>query len=91
MGELSIEQIRGLKNLIHEGVISTVNTTEDTHRALARQPYAVLQRIPGIAQPARTIEQIQSGITSGVYWAIRGIAAATALLATTVIDHMEQR
>ncbi len=91
MSDLSIEQIRGLKDLIHDAIIITVNTTEETHHALARQPYAVLRRIPGIAGPALAIEQVQNLITRNSYRAIRNIAAVTAVLATYMIDRVERR
>ena len=90
MSDLSIEQIRGIKDLIHDAVIITVNTTEDTHHALARPPYAVLRRVPGIARPAALIEQTQIAITRSAYQAVRTLAALTALLATQMIDRMGQ-
>ena len=42
---LSIQQLRGLKDLIQEGVTAGVNAAAETHQAIVRKPFALLEQI----------------------------------------------
>jgi hypothetical protein len=90
MSRFSIQHARGLKDLIQETVEAGVNATEQVHQSIAKQPYAVLKRIPLIAPPARLIERLQHTVTSGVYQTIRVVTQASGILATQALDHLEE-
>lgn len=87
---LSIRQVRGLVDLVQDTVAGTVDAVEDTHQAIARQPFALLERVCPIAAPVRLIERIERGITGGVYQSIRGINGFVGALATQVLDGVEE-
>lgn len=91
MSHLTLEQIRGVKDLIHDAVAAGVDVAEKTHVAIARQPYAILKQVGIIAAPVGLIEHVQMGITSGVYQSIRAVNWLVATVATGAIDMLEQR
>ena len=89
MAKLPVQQIRGAKDLIQEAVDAGVTATEQVHRAIARNSYALLAKIDIIAGPVQAVEQIQQTITGGVYRAIRVANRLTGALATEVIDRLD--
>lgn len=91
MCRLSIQQIRGLKDLLQDGVEAGVNAVEETHQAIARQPFAVLEKIGFIAAPVQAIEHVERTLTGGVYGAIRTVNRLAGALATQVLDRLEER
>ncbi len=91
MSRLSIQQLRGLKDLIQDAVAAGVNITEETHQAIARQPYALLEKIPIIATPAHVIENVQQTVTSGVYQTIRAVNQVSGAFANQVLDRLEEK
>ncbi len=90
MSPLSITQLRGVKDLIHDTVSAGVDAIEETHQAIARQSFAVLEQIAVIATPARAIGHIQQTVTGGVYQGIRTINLIAGTVATQVLDKLEQ-
>lgn len=56
----------------------------------ARKPYAVLNRIPVVATPARAVEQVQLAITGGVYQAIHAVNRLAGSAATRILDRFEE-
>ncbi|MEE4377970.1 MAG: hypothetical protein V2J55_10750 [Candidatus Competibacteraceae bacterium] len=91
MARFSIQQVRGLKDLIQETVEAGTNAAEQVHQSIAKQPYAVLKRIPLIAPPARIIERCQHALTSGIYQSIRVVNQVSGSLATKALDHLEEK
>ena len=89
MARLTIEQMRGAKDLLQDAVEATVNVTAQAHRSLARRPYAVLVRIGAIAVPVRAVERIQSTITDAVYLAILSATRIGGAAASGVLDCVE--
>lgn len=89
MAWLSIQQLRGLKDLIQETVEAGVNAIEETHQAIARKPFAILEKIPIIALPARAVEQVQRTVTGGVYQSIRVVNRIAGAVATRILDRLE--
>lgn len=89
MNQRTIRQIRGASDLIGETVTATVTLIAETHRNIARQPYALLACIPGIALPVRMIEQIHNRITDGVYNTILSVNQVVNIAATAACDQLE--
>jgi hypothetical protein len=90
MSNLPTKQLRGVKDLLKDAVDAGVDATEQVHLALARKPYAVLEKITAIAAPVHVIERLQHTITVGVYQSIRTVNALSAVVATEVIDRIER-
>ena len=90
MLRLSLQQIRGVADLIHDVVAGSVDVIEETHQAIARKPFAVLEKIGPIAVPVHMIENIERNITSGVYKSVRLGNQLAAAAATQVLDWLEE-
>lgn len=84
-----LRQMRGAVDLAQEAVAATVDAIAEAHLDIARTPYAVLGRIPVVAESARSIEQAQYAITIGVYGAIRGANRIVGSAATCILDRLE--
>ena len=91
MTELSWAQIRGIADLLHEGVALAVDLTARTHRAIARQPFGVLERIPLLALPAAAINTMQHTITRSVYGTIHAVNNGAGAIATQALNALEHR
>ena len=78
-------QIRGIKQLLDDAFSAALDTTEKLHQNIATKPYRLLEKVDPIAAPARAVEQVQSGITHGVYAAIRGVHQVSSGLLDKVI------
>lgn len=90
MTELSWAQIRGIADLLHDGVALAVNLTARTHRAIARQPFGVLERIPLLALPAAAINTIQHTITRSVYGTIHAVNNGAGAIVSYTLNIVEQ-
>ena len=91
MSPLTITQLRGLQELLQDTVSASVDAIEETHRAIARQPLAVLEWIPGVAAPARLVGHLQATISGGVYHSIRTVNHIAGALATQALDWLEEQ
>jgi hypothetical protein len=90
MSRLSIQQIRGVADLIHDTVAGSVDAIEETHQAIARKQFALLKQIDPIAAPVRTLEHIERNIAGGVYQSIRLTNRLAATVATQVLNWLEE-
>ena len=90
LANLPTKQLRGIKDLIQDAVDAGVDTTELVHLAIARKPYAMLEKIEAIAGPVHVVERVQNTITVGVYQSIRAINKLSATIATGILDHIER-
>ncbi len=89
MDRQTLQQLRGVHDLVHNGIHATVNRIEAMHQEIAQQPYALLAQIDVIAAPVHAIEQIQHGITSSVYAAIRSVNQMVGSLGKYLLDRLE--
>ena len=87
---LSIQQLRGLKDLIQEGVTAGVNVAAETHQAIVRKPFALLEQIAPIAAPVRAVESLERTVATGVYQTIHTINGLAGLVATQVLDWLDE-
>ena len=91
MSPLSIQQLRGLKNLIQEAIAGGANEIEEVHRAIARQPFALLKKIGPIAMPVKAVECVQGAVTGCVYRSIHAVNQIAGTVATQVLDRLEEQ
>jgi triacylglycerol lipase len=64
--------VRGALRLVGQGVDYMTARVHDVHRAIASQPYEVLERIPATRAGAAIVRPLHLGGTAAVYAAIRG-------------------
>lgn len=69
----SLANLRGVKQLLDDTFEAGLDATERLHLEIASRPYRLLEKIDAIARPVHAIGALQSGITHGVYAAIRGV------------------
>lgn len=79
------QQILGAKDLLHDAITAAVNATERVHLAIARKPYALLERIQPIARPVKLVEQIQLAITGVAYGGTRVLHHAVNAVVTQAL------
>ena len=91
MTKPTLRQLRGLNDLITDAVEAGVTRTEQIHRAIARRPYAVLERLRPIAAPLRTIEYVQNTVTGSIYWTIRFAAKVSGRVVSQVLERVDTR
>jgi hypothetical protein len=56
-----------LKDAVEQGSIAV----EKIHMATARRPFAILERIPGVAAPAELVHEVHDLIVTSTYKQIR--------------------
>ncbi len=70
MARLTMTQARGLAELAGQAFEGALDAAERTQREFTRASYRVLGHVPLVAGPARAVERVQQGITTGVYGGI---------------------
>jgi hypothetical protein len=65
------DELQGLKDLVQEAIDKGATSVEEVHRSIAALPFAVLERIEPLAEPARTMKDLQQQSIGFVYDAIR--------------------
>ena len=85
----TLAQLRGLKQLLDDGFSAGLDATEKLHQDIAARPYRWLEKVEPIARPAQAVGTLQSGITHGIYAAIRGVHRVGSGLADGVITLAE--
>lgn len=68
---MDVKRLRGLRQLLQDTVEQGSIAIERLQKATARRPFAILESIPGIDGPARTVHAIYDTSVAGVHTAIR--------------------
>ena len=71
-----IKRWKGLRALIGDAVEHGATAIERVHVATAQRPFAIMEQIPGIAEPVRGIHQIHDTIVTNTYGAVRMVNRA---------------
>jgi hypothetical protein len=91
MAKPTPRQLRGLNELVADAVDAGVLRIEQFHRAVARYPYAALERITLIAAPVRTVQWVETAISGSVYWTIRLAATVSGRMVAQVLERLDER
>ena len=67
---------RGAAKLLADAVEEGSKAVERIQKETAKRPFGILERIPGIAAPARAVHIIHDATVSGVHGAIRLVTRA---------------
>ncbi len=68
-----MRRLRGLKHLVHDAFDLTVDLVEEGHESTARNVRRILDEVPGLAEPARLVDEARRMSTSSVLNIIRGV------------------
>jgi len=77
-----IKRWKGLRALIGDAVEHGASAIERVHVATANRPFAIMEQIPGIAEPVKGIHQIHDAIVTHTYGAVRLVNRASAKRST---------
>ena len=91
MGQLTVQQMRGIQDLVQTAINETTSAIEDAQHDIARKPYAVMERIWPIAGTAGIVEDIQVSVTKTVYHSIRTATSIIGKIAALALDQLEKR
>jgi pimeloyl-ACP methyl ester carboxylesterase len=69
----TVDEIRGLKDLLVAAMRDGTTTVEQMHTSIARLPFAALECAPMARVPASAARMIHDAIVSGIYWGLRGL------------------
>ena len=81
----SSEQLRGFKDLLVTALSGGIGTVAEVHGAIARYPFALLERLPVTRLPATATRALHDGITGAVYWTIQGITKGAGVAAEAAL------
>ena len=81
---------RGLRALIGDAVEHGASAIERVHLETARRPFAVLEQIPGIAEPAQVIHGVHDAAVASVYASIRGVNRVVGAALDAALEHAER-
>ena len=90
MVQTTIQQIRGVKDLLQDTVAVAVDVIEGIHQDIVCQLFALLEQIDAIAVPVQMAGRVERTLTGGVYQAIRMVNLIAGTLATQVLDRLEK-
>jgi hypothetical protein len=68
------ERLRGLVQLLGDGVEHGSAAVEELHRQTARRPFAAVAAVPPLAPAARVVEGVHDLVLTGVYGCVRAAA-----------------
>ena len=80
---------RGLKALVEETVVNTSRAVEEVQKRTADRPFAVLARIPPVAEVANGVHVIHDVALAGVHGTIRGITRVVGKTLDVALDLIE--
>ncbi|MGZ6126482.1 MAG: hypothetical protein ACXWLR_16045 [Myxococcales bacterium] len=72
MTTTTLKRLRGVAALLGEAMEQGTLAIEGLHKGTAARPFAILERIPPTAPPARLIRVVHDGVSSVVYGIVRG-------------------
>ena len=85
-----MSRIKGLKDLVQDGVHHGTTAVEQVHRAVASRPFDVLEAVPVIGGPTRGVRVAHDTMLTLVYGAIRGVNRIVGGFADGVLEGMDQ-
>jgi hypothetical protein len=84
-----LKRWRGLRALIGDAVEHGSSAIERVHLQTARRPFAVLEQLPGIAEPAQAIHRVHDAAVASVYASIRGVNRLVGAMADVALEQIE--
>ena len=85
------KRIRGIKKLIHDSVDRTATFVERHHRHAADKPFRILEKVEGVAAPAKVVEQIYMGVVGASYEGVRVVNKIVEGVDDWVVDELQAR
>jgi pimeloyl-ACP methyl ester carboxylesterase len=81
----TIQQLRGLTDLVVSALAGGVGAVAEMHTAIARYPFGVLEAIPLTRLPASAARVLHDGIAGSVYGTLRGVTHGAGIAADAAL------
>ncbi len=85
-----MNRIKGLKDLVQDGVHHGTTAVERVHRAVASRPFDVLEAVPGVGVATRGVRVAHDAALTVVYGTIRGFNRIVGGFADGLIQGMDR-
>lgn len=85
-----VKRWKGLRALIGDAVEHGASAVERVHVATANRPFAIMEQIPGIAEPVKGIHQLHDAIVSNAYGAVRLVNRAVGEVIDAALDAVDE-
>jgi hypothetical protein len=85
------KRVRGLVQLVREGVEHGSAAVERVHLATAGRPFAILERLPGVSAPAKVAHEVHDFSVRSVYFSIRAVSYAVGTTLEAACALLEKR
>lgn len=86
----TIKRLRGLKDLIRDGIEHGSAAVEKVHLETANRPFAVLEHVPPIAIPSKGVHAIHDATAKTVYQIIRIVGHVVTESVDVALDAIEK-
>ena len=86
-----MKRLRGVLHLVRDAVEHGSTAVEHLQKQAASTPFRVLEALPPLAAPARTIHAVHDAAVSGVHGLVRLVNRGVGKAADIALDVMEAR
>lgn len=84
-----MKRLRGVKALVHDAVDHTVDLVELGHESTSRTVMRILNQATPLAVPARQVDSLRRGITSGILGTIKAVNHLVAAISDAGLDAVQ--
>ena len=88
---MSLARWRGAVALLRDAVEHGSRAVERVQIETARRPFAVLEQVPGVAEPARVVHVVHDVGVTAVHEMIRGVNALVGSTVDVVLRRAEKK
>lgn len=85
-----VKRWKGLRALIGDAVEHGASAIERVHVATASRPFTVMEQIPGIAEPVKSIRAVHDIIVTNTYGAVRLVNRAVGQALDAALDAVDE-
>ncbi len=85
-----VKQIRGLLQLVRDGVLQGSKAVETIEKGYATRTYAIIEAVPIVAGPARAVRLVHDLARSTTHGTIRGVTEVVAAVADGALAAIDE-
>ena len=90
ISETRVKQIRGLLQLVKDGVLSGSKVVETVEKGYASRTYAILEAVPIVAGPAKAVHFVHDLARSTTHGTIRGVTEVVVAVADGALSAIDE-
>ncbi|MBS2028506.1 MAG: hypothetical protein JST54_11420 [Deltaproteobacteria bacterium] len=81
---------RGLKDLVRDAVVEGSAAIERLQTETAARPFAIFERVPGVAKPAHVVHVVHDAAVAGTHVSIRAVTRVVSRGLDVALDALER-